>query len=177
MPHTTYSQNERQLTFRCVSATTGKPCKAAYTNKKGLSRCACYNQYSAFQQAPIIVVRHQIKRPDQPVTSTTKHDVEISIRESHMVSKHSHAVFFTGYEDDFLKIRKWMTRHTRSHITDRARPTQYTRPTHIYMEGSLSHLVNFATFSALTLNVKASLRHIRLYYREKPRNLAPVDSA
>lgn len=72
----------------------------------------------------IIVVRGQIKKPDQPVTSTTKHDIEISIRELHVVSRRPQAVPFTVYEDEVSKDKELADEAgAGSHITDRARLT------------------------------------------------------
>ena len=67
-----------------------------------------------------VIVWGQIKKPDQPVTGTTKHDAEISIRELPVVSSRAQAVPLTIHDDEISKDKKLGDEAgPEGHVTDR----------------------------------------------------------
>ena len=76
------------------------------------------------RQQPQTLYSSQIKRPDQPVTGTTKHDAWISIREAQVASGHPQAAPLTVYKDENFKDKELDDEAgTESHATDHVRLT------------------------------------------------------
>ena len=71
----------------------------------------------------IVLVKGKVQNPEQLVKGCTKHNVEISVSELHVVARRPEAVPFTAYENDVSKVKELdeeAPAHS-SHITDRAR--------------------------------------------------------
>ena len=69
----------------------------------------------------IVLVKALVQRPEQEVKSATTHDVELNIRELHVIVRRPNAVPFTVYEDEVAKEKEHTEDAHISHITDRAR--------------------------------------------------------
>ncbi|KAK3167619.1 hypothetical protein OEA41_010746 [Lepraria neglecta] len=71
----------------------------------------------------IVIVKGKPQKPEQPVTGCTKHDVEILVRELHVVVRRPEAVPFTVYEDEVSRTKELDedAPAQTSNITDRAR--------------------------------------------------------
>lgn len=89
---------------------------------------------------PVDTVKGQIEKPDQPVTGTTKHDVEILIRELHVVARCPQAIPFTLQEDEISKDKKigrgqcWKLHHR-----TRQMDSPHSQRTNIDIRGHVSH--------------------------------------
>ena len=72
----------------------------------------------------IVVVSGKIQKPEQPVKASTTHNVELLIKELHVVARRTEAVPFAVYEDEVSKageLSEDPSQQSRGHISDRTR--------------------------------------------------------